>query len=295
MDRTSLDFKFFGGLEEQLRKALAKRPGRRKVCFFPYIGGKFHLLKTLVPLIPQHRIFVEVFGGAANLLLNKPPSSIEVYNDLNGDLVNLFLVVRDHQRKFIDRFKWVFYSRGLYDRWLKGPPPEDPIERAVRFYYILRCSFSGSYGASIRYKRQPGKPAPNTLWSALDDTEQISERLKNCYIECLDFRRCIKNWDTPETFFFVDPPYYGLQYYEQKFSPKDHTELQETLGKTRGKWLLTYNDDPWVGEAYAKFSITEARMTKAASYKSHGERRTKFTNLIIANYPLTKNQTIDGG
>ncbi|MCK4243397.1 DNA adenine methylase, partial [Candidatus Bathyarchaeota archaeon] len=59
------------------------------------MGGKFNLLKTLLPLIPPHHIYVEVFGGAANLLLNKPPSPVEVYNDIHGELVNLFLMVRD--------------------------------------------------------------------------------------------------------------------------------------------------------------------------------------------------------
>ena len=76
-----------------------------RLCFFPYIGGKYNLLKTLAPLIPPHEIYVEVFGGAANLLLNKPPSPVEVYNDVDGEIVNLFLVVRDSPKDFVERSK----------------------------------------------------------------------------------------------------------------------------------------------------------------------------------------------
>ena len=76
-----------------------------RLCFFPYIGGKYNLLKALLPLVPRHHIYVEVFGGAANLLFNKPPSPVEVYNDIDGELVNLFLVVRDRSKDFVERFK----------------------------------------------------------------------------------------------------------------------------------------------------------------------------------------------
>jgi DNA adenine methylase len=67
----------------------------KKLCFIPYIGGKFNLLNKLISLIPEHETYVEVFGGVGSLLLNKPPSKVEVFNDIDGDLINLFLVVRD--------------------------------------------------------------------------------------------------------------------------------------------------------------------------------------------------------
>ena len=259
-----------------------------KLCFFPCIGGKYNLLKALLPLIPEHHIYVEVFGGAANLLLNKPPSPVEVYNDIDGELVNLFLVVRDRREDFADRFRLIHYSRGIFNKWSEEAWPKDPVERAARFYYIARCSFSGKQGdaASWGFKRHAHKHAPDIFWTSLDKTEQIAQRLKSAYIDALDFRKCFRNWDTPETFFFCDPPYYGLDYYRHNFSEHDHEDLRKILGEVEGKWLLTYGDRPEIRRLYQGFHIKEASQLRTASHVGEGKNRTYFTNLIIANYPL---------
>jgi len=87
-----------------------------RLCFFPYIGGKYNLLKALLPLVPEHHIYVEVFGGAANMLLNKPPSPVEVYNDIDSESGEPVLVIRDRRKEFVERFRLILYSRGLYKR-----------------------------------------------------------------------------------------------------------------------------------------------------------------------------------
>ena len=153
---------FIEAEREVVESFLAKRPKKfpkgKKICFFPYIGGKFHLLNTLIPLIPPHEVYVEVFGGAANLLFNKPLSKVNVYNDIDGELVNLFLVVRDSPDEFVERFNLILYSRGLYYRWLQeeqeGCWPENPVERAARFYFIMRSSFSGLYSKGWSFKKR---------------------------------------------------------------------------------------------------------------------------------------------
>ena len=282
----------FVGLEREVLEAISRRLPKKRLCFFPYIGGKFNLLKTLVPLIPPHEVYVEVFGGAANLLLNKPPSKAEVYNDVDGDLVNLFLVIRDRQEEFIERFKWILYSRELYLKWVDEPPPKDPVERAARYYYVLRCSFSGVLThAGWGFKRKAHIHAPEIFWNALEKTELIAERLKNCYIDRLDFRRCFKNWDTPETFFFLDPPYYGLDYYAQNFSEQDHIDLRTVLGNIQGKWLMTYGDHPRIRELYTGFEMDVVKQRRCAN-KMIESKRGQFSNLLVANYPLKPTRPI---
>jgi len=259
---------------------------QKKICFFPIIGGKFNFLKTLIPLIPSHRIYVEVFGGAASLLLNKPPSRIEVFNDADRELVNLFLVVRDAPKKFLKGFRLMLYSREIYNRWAEEPFPKDPFERAVRFYYLLRSSFSGVHDGGWRFNLT--RNIAKTFFDSLKNIYRISRRLRNVQIENLDFRECIKRWDKPDTFFYLDPPYYGLQYYRLKFSEKDHLDLREILRKVRGKWLLNYNNHPKIKKMYSSFNIREIEMPKTAPLKEEGEKRNNLKNLIITNYQLVK-------
>jgi len=143
----------------------------------------------LLSLIPEHKTYVEVFGGAGTLLLNKPPSKVEVFNDIDGDLINLFMVVREKPREFIKKFRWFLYSRELNKRWSRDFRTNDPIERAVRFYYVLRSSFSGNFGAGWSFKRNK----PQIFFNSLKRINLIAERLKRVHIENLDFRECIES------------------------------------------------------------------------------------------------------
>jgi len=252
----------------------------KKVCFFPYIGGKFNLLEKLISLIPEHDTYVEVFGGAGTLLLNKPPSKVEVFNDIDGDLINLFLVVREKPKEFIKKFKWLLYSRELNKRWSRDFKTVDPLERAVRFYYVIRSSFSGNFGAGWSFKRKK----PKIFFNSLERINLIAERLKRVHIENLDFRDCIKVWDSKNTFFFLDPPYFGKNRYRYNLTLKDHLDLREILGKVKGKWLLTYNDHQKIRKLYKDFKIQKAMMWNTASSVKSGQGRKKFCNLIISNY-----------
>lgn len=255
-----------------------------KVCFFPYIGGKFNLVDKLISLIPEHETYVEVFGGAGSLLLNKPPSKVEVFNDIDGDLVNLFLVVRERSKEFVERFRFLLYSREINKRLSKEIKVKDPVERAVRFYYVMRSCFSGKFGSGWSFKRYANQP--ECFFNSLRNIEFIAQRLKRVFIDNLDFRRCIKNWDSEQTFFFLDPPYFGKRLYRYSFTFKDHLDLRKILKKVRGKWLLTYNDHATIREVYKEFFIQRVMMRKSARLVKFGQSRGKFANLIIANYPL---------
>lgn len=254
----------------------------KKVCFFPYIGGKFNLLKKLISLLPEHDTYVEVFGGAGSLLINKLPSKVEVFNDIDGDLVNLFMVVRDKPREFVEKFRWLLYSRELRKRWSKEIGINDPIEKAARFYYVARSCFSGKWDSGWSFKGNK----PQRFFDSLTQIYSIAERLKRVHMDHLDFRKCIKNWDSSTTFFFCDPPYLGKHLYRKNLTIQDHLDLREVLGKVKGKWLLTYNNHPKIRELYKRFINEEARMPKTASLVKSGQQRKKFTNLLIRNYIL---------
>jgi DNA adenine methylase len=253
-------------------------------CFFPYIGGKFNLLKKLISLIPEHKTYVEVFGGAGTLLLNKPKSKVEVFNDVDSDLINLFMVVREKPEEFLRKFRFLLYSRELNKRWSRAIDSDDLVERAARFYYVIRSSFSGSWGAGWSFK----KNKPKRFFDSLETIDSIAKRLKSVHIENLDFRKCINIWDSPNTFFFLDPPYYGKYRYRKNLTIQDHSDLKEILGKVKGKWLLTYNDHPKVREVYDMFTIQRALLPLTASLAKSGNKRKAFANLIITNYSVEK-------
>jgi len=169
------------------------------------MGGKQRLVKQLLPLVPEHEVYCEVFGGGAALLLNKPRSRIEVLNDIDGNIVNLFMVVRDQPEAFIERCRSLPYSRELFATWrnpiLEGKLDElgDPVERAVRFYYVIRSAFASNLRKGWRFAMRTNEP--NRLLNVINTISKVSERLRGVYIDHLDFRRCIKNWDSPSTFF----------------------------------------------------------------------------------------------
>jgi len=264
-----------------------RKENLRMRALFPYLGGKQALSRRLLPLIPPHRIYCEPFGGAASLLFAKPRSPVEVYNDLDGELVNLFLVVRDHPREFRERARFILYSRELYRRWRRefkgGKAPVDPVERAFRFWYCLWATYGADLGSKGWAFSRRGNPRGDRAFRKIEEIEAFSERLKGVYIDHLDFRACFRNWDGPDTFFYVDPPYFGLEPYRVPFSERDHKDLAEILRGARGKWLLTINDHPFIWNLYKGFMAAKAT-TKIYVEKIMGRSRQPFPHLIIINY-----------
>ncbi len=253
-----------------------------------WMGGKQRLVKNLLGLMPNHEVYCEVFGGSAALLLNKPPSHTEIYNDIDGNLVNLFLVVRDHPQAFMERCKRLPYSRELYEGWripiLKEIPnkPRDPIDRAVHFYYVIRSAFYGHPAKGWRFAMKSNEA--ERIINSVEDVAQIAWRLRSVYVDHLDFRRCIKNWDGPDTFFFLDPPYMNTTPFLRPFTDQDHEDLAAILRRVEGKWLLTYNNVALVRKLYSGYSVQRVRQP-LASYKTQpGEARPRWTQLIIRNY-----------
>jgi len=258
-----------------------------RLSFFSYFGGKQRLVKTILPLLPKHILYVEVFGGSAAVLLNKPPSPVEVYNDIDRLLVNLFMVVRDHPREFARRVQSLPYSRLLYERWQRqvknGRLTGNQLEQAVRYYYMLRSSFFSHVEKGWRFATKTDEAS--RLYNSIGEVETIARRLQHVYLDHLDFRRCIRNWDRPDTFFFLDPPYFGTVPYRKgikAFTAQDHEDLATLLRDVKGKWLLTYNDHPSVRALYNDFKMVEVA-TKLNTDKMAVNRRLQ-RQLIIRNY-----------
>ncbi|MBE0599482.1 MAG: DNA adenine methylase [Desulfuromonadales bacterium] len=210
----------------------------------PWIGGKRRLAKEILPLFPEHTCYVEPFCGAAAIFFLKPSSKVEVLNDLNGDLVNLYRVIQHHLEEFCRQFKWALVSRELFS-WLKDTPPHvlTDIQRATRFYYLQKMGFGGKVVGRTFGTAATSPPRLNLL-RLEEDLSQAHLRLSRVAIEHLEWHACIAKYDRPETLFFCDPPYWQTEGYGIDFPLEQYHRLTESLHTMAGKAILTVNDHP---------------------------------------------------
>jgi len=256
----------------------------------PYWGGKRNLTKTILNLLPAHQRYCEPFGGSATILLEKSPSPAEVYNDLNGDLVNLFRVLKYHPREFLDTVRWHLRSREDFDRF-KALPSRllTDVHRAARLYYLLRANFH-AMPPDVRCHfvgKQQGSQRPASIYRIEESLYEIHRRLENVTIEHLPYNDCIRRYDDPQTLFYCDPPYFNHEkdYGPGVFARDDFTKLSALLTALRGSFLLSLNDLPEVRQLFSAFHFKEVSTTY--SHQKGGTK--KVTELLIANYPLPQN------
>lgn len=250
------------------------------------MGGKTKLAPFIVSLIPKHKYYCEIFGGSGSVLFRKPKliSDHEIYNDINSELVNLFVQVKNHSEELIAKAFWLPYSRELFKKYIAlDPTGLDNTERAVRFWYCLQSSFSAQLGG---FAAGPNKKPP---WhtQAINNLKDIRKRLDGVLIENLDFQECIEKYDTPETFFYLDPPYFvadDSKYYQFVFKEADHLRLKSLCQSMKGKFILSYENDVSVREFYKEFYIEETPEVDVSS--SNKSEKDIVRELVISNFKM---------
>lgn len=259
---------------------------RSPICWF---GGKGNFIKNLLPLLPLHHTYVEVFGGGASLLFAKAPSPVEVYNDLNGDLANFFRVLRSPKafKKLQHLTTLTPYARQEFTfcRAHLNDKPEAVI-RAYRFFIVARMSFAGKFGSSFgtEITENCGNMAKNVFnyLKTLEHLPQVHQRLMRVQIENQDFKTILERYDTPNTFFYLDPPYVHSTRkagsYSCELTDADHKEMVHNLLGLQGKALLSgywhsiYQpliDAGWHRKDY-QMSCYAAAKTKATGIQGKG-------------------------
>jgi DNA adenine methylase len=165
---------------------------------------------------------------------------------------------------------------------------EDRVERALRFWYLMRSSFAAHPYKGWAFCRNVGRNRPLSLANALGCVRAIHDRLRTVEIDHLDFRRCIKNRDASSTFLFVDPPYLDAEEYRLGvFTLEDHRELADILRHSKSKWLLTIGDHSKIRRLYHGFPMERIRRHLSVPKIIGGERPT-FKQLVIRNYERPK-------
>ncbi|PYP90106.1 MAG: restriction endonuclease subunit M [Candidatus Angelobacter sp. Gp1-AA117] len=245
-----------------------------------YVGGKNRLANQIIALIPKHKTYVEAFAGGAQVMFRKEPSAVEVINDLDGELVNFYRVCQAHHEELLRSLEFVLLSRKWYERLSKTPPESlTDIQRAARYFIIQKCSFGGMvarHNFAAHITKQPTftpKRIPEMISSAY-------KRLQNVQIENLPFEKVLEKYDRPTTFFYLDPPYYGVKLYNHNFSDENFLSLKRCLSNLKGKFLLSINDHPFIRKLFAEFKIEKVGIFY--SLQKHAGRR--YSELLIRNY-----------
>lgn len=243
--------------------------------FIPWIGGKTLLAKKIVSLFPQDiDRFIDVFGGGGSILFAKDRHApLEVYNDANGQLVNLFRCIRFHREELQREIAGYVNAREVFEdiKAQIGMRGFTDIQRAAMFYVMVKISYGAdgrTYGCSKKNL-------------SADYLEEIEKRLKSgigVVIEHKDFENLIHVYDRPNALFYCDPPYHTTEkYYDAKFTGSDHERLNRCLKSLKGRFVLSYNDDAYVRELYKDFEIIPVQRQNNLSSGSYRE-------LIIKNF-----------
>lgn len=219
-----------------------------------YHGGKFNLAPWIISHFPPHRVYVEPFGGAGSVLLQKERSYGEVYNDLDGEVVNLFRMARDRGRDLRRALAWTPFAREDYVRAL-DERPDDPLE--VARLMVVRCFMGFGSNANNRQVRSGFRAnskmsgtTPAHDWENLAQAfRAICHRLRGVVIENRDAASIIEQQDSPATLFYCDPPYvhdtramdrmHGHHGYVHEMTDADHAALAERLRAVVGMVLLS--------------------------------------------------------
>ena len=252
-----------------------------------YIGGKRRLAPAIVSLIPEHRTYVEPFGGGAQVFFHKPRSKVEVLNDLDEEIVNFLRVSQRHPRELSRLLRWQPASRRLFNR--HAPQPATwltDVERAARFFYLQKNTWGGKR-LNRNYHFFVTKPPSYTPATLSRRLAAVADRLANVQIEALPYEQLLAQYDRPTTFFYCDPPYVGVDLYQHNFSDDQFVELAENLRRLSGRFLLSLNDCSKARRWFADFQIRAVTLTYTST------RIPKpFPELLIANYTLPARATL---
>ena len=247
----------------------------------PWIGGKRKLSEHILPLFPDHQCYVEPFAGAAALFFLKQPSDTEIINDINGDMVNLYRVVKHHLEELYNQFKWVLTSRQNWD-WLQITPVETltDIQRAARFLYLQKLAFGGKVSNQTFGTTTTSRPRFN-IFTLEQDLADAHFRLSNATIENLSWEKVVEKYDRPHTLFYCDPPYWQTEGYGVDFDWHHYQRLRDLADSIEGTMIISINDHP---EIRSLFDGVPLKEVDYAYTVGGGEKSSKAVELIYGNW-----------
>ena len=254
----------------------------------PYYGGKYELSKTLVPLIPTHERYIEVFAGGLSMFFRKSKAKWNVLNDIDNNIVNLYICVMYERDKLVKNLFWIPKSRKLFLDFREEIKENKEIEipdpkQAAKYFYCIRNSFNKLIHTPFSMNKDMNKN-----WNK--ELKYSRVFLGGATIENLDFGTLFdKYYPKEDDFWYLDPPYIIAtekgSYYMNNFTIEDHTRLRDCVNKidkAGGKFMVSYDHRSEVKELYKQYNIKTLNIKYTGATKD--ARKTDRKEYVITNY-----------
>ncbi|MCU0490669.1 MAG: DNA adenine methylase [Chloroflexaceae bacterium] len=265
-----------------------------KVIAFGWYGGKYSHLDWLLPLLPQAQHYCEPFGGSAAVLINRQPAPVETYNDLDGEVVNFFRVLRDQKQELVEAIGLTPFSREEFELAIAATTGrESALERARRFFVRARQvrtglaqKASGGRWAHCLLTSRAGMAGAVSRWlGSVEDLPLIAQRLLRVQLEHAPALEVIRRYDSPETLFYCDPPYPhdsrgDSNAYAHEMTDAQHEELAAVLSRVHGKVAVSGYHGTLMDALYREWDCIEAPVKRCHSVK------TPRTEVLWVNYEV---------
>lgn len=252
-----------------------------KVIAFGWYGGKFSHSNWPLPLLPKAQHYCEPFAGSAAVLLNREPSPVETYNDIDGEVVNFFRVLRDQKEALIEAIGLTPFSRAEFELAFSRPEQDiSDLERARRFFVLARQvrtglaqrASAGRWAHCLLTSRAGMAGAVSRWLGSVEGLSEIVQRLLRVQIENAPAIEVIKRYDSDQTFFYCDPPYPhdsrgDNKAYAYEMSDEGHYKLAEVLLHVRGKVAVSGYHGDLMDKLYKDWQCIEAPIKHCHSIK----------------------------
>ena len=259
----------------------------------PYYGGKYELSKQLIPLLSHHERYFEPFFGGGSMFFRKAKADSNVLNDIDNDLVNLYITVLKRFEEFCDHVFWMARSRILHDKYREDIKSSvvtsfPDVERAAKYFYIVRNAFNNKPLNTF---------SKDTYWRTdiVNELKVSKEKLNGSTIENLDFGELVERYSPirPNDLFYFDPPYAVTMsrkaYYRNVFNQEQHIKLADVckyIDNNGGKFMVSYDDVKEIEDLYKGYEIEKIE-TKYVGANPDIRGKVK-TELVIMNYKAIK-------
>jgi len=266
-----------------------------KKIAFGWYGGKYSHLDWLLPLLPESTHYCEPFGGSAAVLLNRTPAPIETYNDLDGNVVNFFKVLRENKNELIEKIGLTPFSREEFEiAVLDFSSDLSEVERARRFFIrarqvrtgLAQKASDGRWANCVLTSRAGMAGAVSRWLGSVEGLSEISQRLLRVQLEHRPAIEVIKRYDSLETLFYCDPPYphesrSDSNAYRFEMIDEEHRELAKVLHEVKGKVAISGYECDIMSELYGDWNLYLGPLKKINSSKAE-RKEGLWTNYIPA-------------